>query len=212
MNREELKILSEPHQLTSTAKHPKPTGNGQWKKAETYALVTAVSRKDILSIQRNYLLRTTLQSKGGDANSIPCHPIPSPATFGKSLLYWPTRYPLPTLLPNPSSQFSLKLIATTSGGSFPLVPHSLFLGLRQPMPKLRFQGKPAAGTIGTVPFSFPMEGKSFLPALAKESLSVTKPYIILKDGPLQKLNFPSIYFQLSAVLQGNRDLSQSRTS
>lgn len=44
-----------------------------------------------------------------------------------------------------------------------------------------------------------MEGSSFLPALAKESLSVTKQYIILKDGPLQKLNFPSIYFQLSAV-------------
>lgn len=44
-----------------------------------------------------------------------------------------------------------------------------------------------------------MEGSSFLPALAKESLSVTKSYIILRDGPLQKLNFPSIYFQLSAV-------------
>lgn len=41
--------------------------------------------------------------------------------------------------------------------------------------------------------------KSFLPTLAQESLSVTKPCIILKDGPLQKPNFPSIYCQLSIV-------------
>lgn len=69
------------------------------------------------------------------------------------------------------------------------------------MPKHSFQGKPAAWVYinKLLTFSFPMEGSSFLLALAKESLSVTKPYIILKDGSLQKLNFPSIYFQLSAV-------------
>lgn len=69
------------------------------------------------------------------------------------------------------------------------------------MPKHSFQGKPAARIYinRILTFSFPMEGSSFLPALAKESLSVTKSYIILKDGPLQKLKFPSIYFQLSAV-------------
>lgn len=69
------------------------------------------------------------------------------------------------------------------------------------MPKHGFQSGPAARIYinGIVTFSFPMEGSSFLPALAKESLSVTKPYIILKDGPLQKLHFPSIYYQLSAV-------------
>lgn len=38
---------------------------------------------------------------------------------------------------------------------------------------------------------------SFLPTLAQESLSVTKPCIILKDVPLQKPNFPIIYCQLS---------------
>lgn len=69
------------------------------------------------------------------------------------------------------------------------------------MPKHSFQGKAAAWIFinRIVTFSFPMEGSSFLPALAKESLSVTKSYIILKDGPLQKLNIPSIYFQHSAV-------------
>lgn len=69
------------------------------------------------------------------------------------------------------------------------------------MRKHSFQGRPAAWiyTNRIVTFSFPMEGSSFLPALAKGSLSVTKLYINLKDSPLQKQNFPSIYFQLSAV-------------
>lgn len=46
--------------------------------------------------------------------------------------------------------------------------------------------------------------QQFSPSLAMESLSVTKPYIILKDGPLQKLDLPSIYFQLFAILECSR--------
>lgn len=69
------------------------------------------------------------------------------------------------------------------------------------MPEHSSQGKPAAWiyTYRIVMFSFPMEGSSLLPVLANESLSLTKQYIILKDSPLQKQNFLSIYFCLSAV-------------
>jgi len=87
------------------------------------------------------------------------------------------------------------------GGRLLLAPQSLFLRQRWPTPKHSFQSKAAARIYinRIVTFSFPMEGSSFLPAPAKESLSFTGPYIILKDGPLQKLGFPSISFQLSAV-------------
>lgn len=97
------------------AKHPKLIGKCQWKKPETYALITTIWRKDIFFVQINYLLKTTVQSRGRYANSIPHHSIPSPATFDRSLLYWLIWYPFPILLPNLSFHFSPKLMTTTLG-------------------------------------------------------------------------------------------------
>lgn len=143
------------------------------------------------------------QSRGRNANSILCHLIPSPATAGKLPLYWATRYPFPTLLPNPSSHFSLKLIATTLGSQWLFSISTTQFASQAKVAHAKAQLSTQAYSTdlhqqncyiflpnGTQQFSpSPSEGISFC------YKAIHHP----ERWPLQKLKFPSIYFQLSAV-------------